>query len=168
MDEGDDGYSTLVSGLNGAMAIVTTSALGQRAGCLVGFHCQCSIDPPRHVVWLSKANYTYRTALHASHLAVHFIGPEHQALAELFGTTTGDDVDKFQLCSVELGPADVPLLADCRNRLVGRRRTVLDDDSDHVCFVLDPIHVDVHGLTPMRLQDVVDLDAGHEADEPAR
>ena len=147
------------------MAIVTTSALGSRAGCLVGFHCQCSIEPPRYAVWLSKANYTYQTAVHATHLGVHFIGSQHQALAELFGTTTGDEIDKFQRCSVDPGPAGVPLLTDCRNRFVGRCCTVLDDGGDHVCFVLEPVSVDVDPLVPLRLHDVADLSAAHGAEE---
>ena len=159
------GLGQLMERVDGAMAIVTTAALGRRDGCLVGFHCQCSIEPPRYAVWLSKANRTYRTAVHATHMAIHFIGPGDRPLAVLFGTTTGDDVDKFQSCSVERGPAGVPLLADCRNRVVGRRLTMLDDGSDHVCFVIEPDRVDVDELTPMRLHEVVDLPAGHDAED---
>ena len=35
---------------------VTTATDGAQAGCLVGFSTQCSIEPPRFGVWLSKLN----------------------------------------------------------------------------------------------------------------
>ncbi len=42
------------------MYVVTAEADGERAGCLVGFASQCSIQPARFMVWLSKTNRTYR------------------------------------------------------------------------------------------------------------
>ena len=44
-----------------------------RAGCLVGFHSQSSIDPRQYAVWLSKANHTYPVALRSELFAVHFL-----------------------------------------------------------------------------------------------
>src|SRR3954453_15530186 len=104
------------------MAIVTTVSGGERAGCLIGFHAQCSIDPPRYVVWLSKANHTFRVALHAQHFAVHFL-PEDifEELPRLFGTVSGDDADKFARCSWDAGPGGVPLLRDLPHRFTAER-----------------------------------------------
>ena len=92
------------------MIVVTAQYRGERGGCLVGFHTQCSIEPPRYAVWLSKANHTTRVALQATHLAVHFLGPDDHDLAALFGEQTGDDVDKFSQCESASGPCDVPVL----------------------------------------------------------
>ncbi|HET6856973.1 MAG TPA: flavin reductase, partial [Streptomyces sp.] len=69
--------------------VVTAAAAGEQAGCLVGFASQCSIDPVRFTVWLSKANRTLRVARAATHLAVHLLGREQLALAELFGGECG-------------------------------------------------------------------------------
>lgn len=44
-------------------------------------------------MWLSKANYTYRMAVHSSHLVIHFLTADDLPLAELFGTQSGDTVD---------------------------------------------------------------------------
>jgi len=44
----------------------------------------------RYCVWLSKANYTYRVAMHASYLVIHLLTADDLPLAELFGTLTGD------------------------------------------------------------------------------
>ena len=69
----EERFGALMGALDAPMAVVTTTAGGERGGCLIGFHAQSSIDPARYTVWLSKANHTYRLALRASHLAVHFL-----------------------------------------------------------------------------------------------
>ncbi|HEY9244451.1 MAG TPA: flavin reductase, partial [Streptosporangiaceae bacterium] len=91
----DDGFGTLMSALDPPLIVVTAAAAGERAGCLVSFHTQSSMTPPRYCVLLSKANHTYGVALRASHLAIHFLAAGDLPLAELFGGQTGDTVDKF-------------------------------------------------------------------------
>ena len=150
------------------MVVVTAAYRGERAGCLVGFHCQCSISPVRHAVWLSKANHTCRVAMQSTHLGVHFLGSEDRALAKLFGEHTGDDTDKFSRCETIEGPHGVPLLSACPDRIVTQRMTAIDDGSDHICFIVEP--VDGHrgvDRAPMRLSDVSHLEPGHAAEERA-
>src|SRR5688572_30127357 len=115
-----EGFGELVASTDPAMVVVTVAADGEVDGCLVGFHSQCSIDPPRHAVWLSVANRTYALAQRATHLAVHRLGSGDRDVAELFGGVTGDDVDKLARCAWESGPSGVPLLERCRARFVGR------------------------------------------------
>jgi flavin reductase (DIM6/NTAB) family NADH-FMN oxidoreductase RutF len=162
-------FTRLVDSLDTPMVIVTAALAGERAGCLVGFHSQCSIDPERYSVWLSKANHTYRVAQLASELAVHFLTQDDHDLAELFGTKSGDDIDKFQFCATERGPHGVPLLARCPNRLIARRTSLLDDGGDHVSFVTEVVDAACPApFVPLRLSDVQDLQPGHEARERPR
>jgi len=164
-------FDAVVRGFDGAMVVVTTAGGDERSGCLVGFHSQCSIEPRRYAVWLSKANHTYRLALLADHLAVHALGAGDDDMAARFGELTGDDVDKFAGVEWSAGPGGVPLLAALPHRFVGRKRTVLDDGSDHVCVVLEPVAADAPGgapLAPLRLRDVQHLHPGHEAEERQR
>jgi len=164
--EDDEAFGALSARLDPAMAIVTTMAGGERAGCLIGFHAQCSIDPVRYVVWLSKANHTHRIAMRASAFAVHFLDRDQRSLAELFGTTSGDDLDKFEHCGWDLVPPGVPVLRDCPNRIIGQRSAMLDEGGDHVCLVLGSIRAEtLEPFTPMRLADVADLDPGHGAED---
>ena len=152
----------LTGELDYPMLIVTTAAGRERAGCLVGFHTQCSIEPPRWAVWLSKANHTYDVALGASTLAVHFPSVDDLDLAELFGEMTGDEVDKFAACAWTPGRDGVPLLDRIPNRIVGRVRDVVDDGGDHQCFVIDIDEVQHRPpLHPLGFQAVRGLDAGH-------
>jgi flavin reductase (DIM6/NTAB) family NADH-FMN oxidoreductase RutF len=164
-----DDYDALMADADTTLVVVTAAYRGERAGCLVGFQCQCSIEPARHAIWLSKANHTCRVALQASHLGVHFLDRADHELARRFGEQTGDEIDKFDGWETIDGPDGVPLLVACPDRLVGRRRTAMDDGSDHICFVVEPIEVQRARRTrdPMRVADAADLTAGHAAEERA-
>ena len=157
-------FNDLVGELDYPMFIATArSETGEPEGCLVGFATQCSIDPCRFLVCISKANRTYRAARAAELVAVHFVPAAAGTLAELFGGETGDDVDKFTHCEWREGPSGVPILADCRNWFAG---AVLDrmDLGDHVGFLLDPVEVELQ--LPQReltFRRVRRIDPGHEA-----
>lgn len=144
----EDSFHRIVSALDYPMFLVTTATAGERAGCLVGFVTQASMDPPRLLVCLSDANHTYATASRADHLIVHVLGEHNDDLARLFGERTGDEVDKFDRCVWRDGPGGAPVVAGTNGwialRIVNRQVT-----GDHVAM----------------LGDVVD--AGHEAERPA-
>ena len=134
-----DAFASIMSSLDNPLIVVTTAEGDERAGCLVGFHAQSSIDPDRYCVWLSKANHTYRVGLRATHLAVHFLTAGDLALAQRFGTLTGDETDKFAGLRVSPGPGGVPVLEDCPHRLILRRVVLLDEGGDHVCVTSEPL-----------------------------
>lgn len=164
----DEAFDAFVARLDGALLVVTAVADEQPAGCIVGFHTQCSIDPPRYAVWLSKANFTYRVALFSSHLALHLVDAGERLLLQLFGGTSGDDTEKFALVDWAPGPGGVPLLMQCPSRVVLERSSVVDDGGDHVCFVGVPVEaVCSPDVVPMRLADASDVEAGHDAEERA-
>ena len=159
-------FAQLIAGLDPAMAVVTAVSDRERAGCLVGFHAQSSIEPERYVVWLSKANHTFRVGLHAQYFGLHFLAEDDVELAALFGTRSGDDVDKFADCAWEPGPGGVPVLTDCPHRFTARRIALLDEGGDHVCLVVEPIEIaPVTPFRPLRLSRASQLAPGHEAEE---
>jgi flavin reductase (DIM6/NTAB) family NADH-FMN oxidoreductase RutF len=153
--------------LDHPMVIVTTASGDVRAGCLVGFHTQCGMEPSAYSVWLSKANHTYRIGSLAEVFAVHFPRRANHDLAELFGSETGDEIDKFERCAWTAGPQGVPLLDDCADRFVGRRIAFLDAGTDHACLILRPLDTahDDRSDRPdwLTLSQVLDLDPGHPA-----
>jgi len=168
MTEGELGraFDELVAVVDPAMVVVTIGVGGDRDGCLVGFHSQCGIDPPRYAVWLSRANRTFDLAGHATHVAVHVLGDGDRDLAELFGGETGDEVDKLAGLAWEPGPGGAPLLARLPSRFVGRVVDRVDADADHLCVVLEPVDAAAGGSGPLlRLAAVTDIDPGHQADE---
>ncbi|MFG2989252.1 flavin reductase family protein [Streptomyces sp. NPDC048257] len=151
--------------LNGPVYVVTVAAEGERSGCLVGFASQCSIRPPRFMVWLSVQNHTFRVARGASHLAVHVLDRGQRSLAELFGGETGDEVDK--LAQVDWRPSadGSPVLTGAAAWFVGRIESRIDG-GDHVGFLLAPTEVGPPVRTAptlLRYRDVKEIDPGHPA-----
>lgn len=153
-----------IAGLDYPMFVVTAADpdSGERAGCLVGFATQCSIDPFRYVVCLSRTNHTHRVAATSRTLAVHALSADQHSLAALFGEQTGDDVDKFAECAWTPGPEGTPLLDDCPRRLVGR---VLDrfDLGDHTGYLLAPRQATGLNMPALMFSAVRDLRPGHPA-----
>jgi flavin reductase (DIM6/NTAB) family NADH-FMN oxidoreductase RutF len=135
-------FDRIVAALDYPMLVATAAAGGERAGCLVGFATQCSIDPPRFLVCLSRSNRTYRLALGAEVLAVHALAADQDDLAELFGGATGDEVDKFDRCRWREGPGCAPILADVPAWFAGTIDSTFDA-GDHVAFVLSPTRVEI-------------------------
>jgi flavin reductase (DIM6/NTAB) family NADH-FMN oxidoreductase RutF len=161
----DRDLDPFLAGLDYPMFIVTAvhRETGTRAGCLVGFATQCSLEPDRFLVCLSHNNYTYRVAMHADVLAVHSPDSAQRELAALFGTRTGDEVDKFARCSWRPGPSGVPILGDCPRRFVGE---VLDrfPVGNHTGFLLSPTEAVGEPMgRSLMFSDISDLDAGHPA-----
>jgi flavin reductase (DIM6/NTAB) family NADH-FMN oxidoreductase RutF len=161
-----DVFAAIMSSLDNPLIVVTTAEGHERAGCLVGFHAQSSINPDRYAVWLSKANYTYRVGLRATHLAIHFLTAADLPLAERFGTLTGDRTDKFAGLRVSPGAGGVPVLEDCPHRLIVRRVVLLDEGGDHVCVTGEPLAAESSGpFEPLRLSRAQHLKPGHTPGE---
>ena len=163
MATADEAFQQIAADLDYPMTIVTTADGDERAGCLVGFVAQCSIDPPLLMVWLSKKNRTARVAKGATTLLVHFAGEDQVGLATLFGTTTGDEVDKFSRCRWEPGPDGLPRLTGCTRWLAGHivERVGTGDHVGHLLEIFDGGTGDWAGQ--LGFQQVKDLEAGHPA-----
>jgi len=134
---------------------------GERAGCLIGFATQCSVHPPRFLACISKENRTFDVIGKAETVAIHFLGRDQRALAELFGGETGDEVDKFELCEWTEGPDGVPVLTDVAGWFAGH---VLDrhDVGDHVGLLVHAVEAqDNGGLPDLGFQSARDIDPGH-------
>jgi flavin reductase (DIM6/NTAB) family NADH-FMN oxidoreductase RutF len=161
----DRGFDEIVADTDPAMVVVTTAAPdGERAGCLVGFSSQASIEPRRLAVWLSRVNRTYRIAMTADHLAVHVLTADDGDVAALFGGHTGDEEDKFAQIAWTPGPGGVPLLDRCPHRIVVRRIAVHDDGGDHVCVTGEPVEsTSPAQFVPLRLSDTRGIAPGHPA-----
>jgi flavin reductase (DIM6/NTAB) family NADH-FMN oxidoreductase RutF len=160
-----DGLDPFLKGLDTPMFVVTAVQrdAAVRAGCLVGFASQCSISPDRFVVWLSEHNHTYRVAQQAAVLAVHGLGEGQREIAGLFGTRTGDEIDKFAHCPWEAGPGGVPILTACPRWFAG---DILDTAvwGNHTGFLLAPREAGGSGdAAPLMFSAVRDLTAAHPA-----
>jgi flavin reductase (DIM6/NTAB) family NADH-FMN oxidoreductase RutF len=164
----EDAFDTLMGSVDPPLIVLTTAAENEQAGCLVGFHAQSSITPQHYSVWLSKANHTYRVGLRAAHFAVHFLTARDFALAERFGTMSGEDTDKFAGVGLDHDQRGVPRLTACQSWLSLERIAILDDGGDHVCLTTRVSSAHTSGVfVPLRVSSAVHLQPGHESQERA-
>jgi flavin reductase (DIM6/NTAB) family NADH-FMN oxidoreductase RutF len=164
-ESAESAFEQLVGQLDYPMFVVTTRGADRLSGCLVGFASQAGITPSRFFVGLSRRNHTFGVAGDAEYLAVHVLAREHLGLARLFGSETGDEVDKFERCRWHEGPHRLPILDDAAAWFVGRiiRRI---DAGDHVGVLLEPFDGEMTSAATGELvsfSDVKDLDPGHDA-----
>ena len=159
-------FDDLMSDLDPPMYVVTAASGAERAGCLVGFAGQTSIDPPRFTVWISRANRTADLAARATRFVVHCLRDDDhdRRIAEVFGELTGDTVDKFALVAWTPMTDGAPALEGC-DYFVGRVLETLETDGDHRGYVLEPEAVRRARGAPSQLglQQAEDLEPGHPA-----
>jgi flavin reductase (DIM6/NTAB) family NADH-FMN oxidoreductase RutF len=155
----------LSKGLDFPMVVVTAFDGGERSGCLVGFHTQCSIDPQRWLVCLSKKNHTFGVAAKARELVVHVLRDDQRGLAELFGGETADAIgveQKFARCIWRESSGGTPILEGCdwfAGRIISRT-----DAGDHVAHVIE---IDAYGIghapaPQLGFQAVTGMTPGHD------
>jgi flavin reductase (DIM6/NTAB) family NADH-FMN oxidoreductase RutF len=158
-----EAFDAFLDDLDHPVFVVTTTDGAERAGCLVGFGTQASIDPPRLLICLSEANRTATVARRADLLAVHVLAGRDHPLAALFGGETGDEVDKFAALAWHPGLGGVPVLEECLRHVIGRIVGRFPF-GDHVGYLLSPLEVAAEGgQDPLTFADVVDVEAGHPA-----
>jgi flavin reductase (DIM6/NTAB) family NADH-FMN oxidoreductase RutF len=159
----DDILARVASSVDPPVMIVTAASDRRADGCLVGFTTQCSIDPLRYLVCLSKENRSFEIALRSRALCVHVLHAteDDRALARLFGEETGFEVDKLAQCGWSAGPLGVPTLDGCdwfSGPVVDRF-----DLGDHVGFTIEVTDADLQRLDEERLSysDVKGLTPGN-------
>ena len=155
----------LVDRADPPLYVVTTAAAGERAGCVVGFATQASIDPPRFLVAISKANRTWqrRPRPRATSRCIC------SGASGLMSSTcsAARPVTRSTSSNSAIGPratAGVPLLDGAAAWFVGR---VIErfDFGDHVGHLLQPVRGGTATTSPdaVTLHDADDLSPGHPA-----
>lgn len=166
VSEATDDVSEAVDGFTARtdtpLYVVTIGTADQEfSGCLAGFVTQCSITPSRFLICLSKLNHSFFVGERAIGIGLHLLGETQTDLASLFGEFTGDEVDKFEHCSWQVGSSGAPILSECAAWLGGR---VLDrfGVGDHEALLMRPTEGGTgrhRGL--LTLRNSPDFQAGH-------
>jgi flavin reductase (DIM6/NTAB) family NADH-FMN oxidoreductase RutF len=163
MTDDTSAFDQIVKTLEYPMFVIAAAADGDVGACLVGFTSQCSIEPSRFAVFLSKANHTWRVAGAASVLVVHRLRDDQHELAEHFGGTSAyDDPDKLAEWPWTPGPDGAPVIDGCdwfAGRIVERL-----DAGDHEAFVLEPFAGECRVIDQLDSQEAFDIEAGRPVD----
>jgi flavin reductase (DIM6/NTAB) family NADH-FMN oxidoreductase RutF len=113
----DRPFDRIAAALDYPMYVVSAAVGSDRDACLVGFATQCSIDPARYLVCLSKRNRTYEIARRTPTLVVHVLHEGDEVFARHFGeesekpsSGSGTHVaDKLAGCPWSPGPGGAPV-----------------------------------------------------------
>jgi flavin reductase (DIM6/NTAB) family NADH-FMN oxidoreductase RutF len=159
-----DAIGAFVEATDYPLLVITTIADGgQRSGCLAGFVTQCSIDPPRFLVCISRVNHTFDVVQRARFMVLHLLGERQSDLASRFGERTGDSVDKFTDVRWHPGPEGVPVLDEC-SAWVLVEILARFDVGDHQAVLAGPLDGGAGNQSGLLiLSNAPPLDAGHPA-----
>ncbi len=146
------------------IVVTTASPDGELSGCLAGFITQCSIEPPRFLVCISKTNHTFDVVTRSEVLALHLLGDDQNDVASLFGEATGDEVDKFANISWHASTLGVPVLDECAAWLaMGIVRPI--NAGDHMALMTYPLIGGPGSRSGLlTLRSAISLEAGHSPD----
>lgn len=136
--------------LNTTGCIVTSEFRGRRDGCYVSFITPCSIHPPRVLVLTSHENLTHELVEQSGVLALHPVARGQEQWVELFGKTTGREVDKFASLIWKPGQTGVPILGAALGYIEGH---VLDSMlcGDHTAHLVEPVAAALRDLDAVPL-----------------
>ncbi len=76
--------------------IVTARAKGKNNAMAVAWHAPISFNPPLYGVSISPKRFTYQLIADSKEFAVNFLPFEKAELVISVGSTSGQDIDKFQ------------------------------------------------------------------------
>ncbi len=117
--------------------VISVDREGKPNGMIAGWNMKCSMDPPLFAVSLSKKGYTHRLIRESREFVIAVPNKELEDTLVLFGSTHGDEIDKFCESKVETVEAEMirsPLLRKATINL--ECELVKEVDSgDHIIFI---------------------------------
>jgi flavin reductase (DIM6/NTAB) family NADH-FMN oxidoreductase RutF len=118
--------------------IVTSAFEGESDGCFVSYIAPSSINPPRLLVLSSVHTTTHSLILRSGALAVQPLASDQGQLFELFGHSSGHNVDKLGAVRWSPGQTGSPLLEDAIGYIEGRVIGTMDC-GDHTACLVEPV-----------------------------
>jgi len=107
------------------------------SGMIASWHMKCSNNPPLYAVCLSKGGYTGKLIRKSEDFVIALPNKGLVKEVEYFGTTHGDEVNKFHDTGIEKGKAkvvDSPILTEATINLECRLDKEVDS-GDHVIYI---------------------------------
>lgn len=81
--------------------VISIDKNGRPSGMIAGWNMKCSTDPPLFAVSLSKKGYTHKLISQSKEFVIAVPNMDLKNELELFGSTHGDKIDKFQTTQIE-------------------------------------------------------------------
>ncbi len=120
--------SQVLSIISHPVAIITTKKGEKMNGMTAAWVCQISIDPPIMCVSISPLRHTWEMLEKTDYFGVSLLGDGQERIAEVFGTVSGRDTNKFGVLGIEpiIGKEDVPLIPGSLAAFVCKKKDAVE------------------------------------------
>lgn len=81
--------------------VISVDKKGKPSGMIAGWQMKCSMDPPLFAIALSKKGYTHKLIQESKEFVIAVPNKELEKEVVFFGSTHGDEVDKFKETNIE-------------------------------------------------------------------
>ena len=81
--------------------IVTASARGRDNAMTAAWHSSISLEPPLYGIAIASRRFTYQLIIESREFGINFIPSEKASLAAEIGSTSGQQIDKFERFNIK-------------------------------------------------------------------
>ena len=127
----EDLFRELFRRLAAGVSIITVNYNGVPFGFTATSVASLSAKPPRFTFNMARSSRSWPAVANTSHIGLHMLGLENQALADRFAKTK----DRFEGDHWALGPHEVPILKDVTGWLIGKVQMRLSFENNAVVVV---------------------------------
>lgn len=117
--------------------VISTDSFGKPGGMIAGWNMKCSVEPALIAVSLSKKGYTQELIRQSREFVIAVPGKELEEPLLFFGSTHGNETDKFNETGIETEQAQIvkpPLLKDAAINFECELFKEVDS-GDHIIFI---------------------------------
>jgi len=117
--------------------VISTDSGGKPNGMIAGWNMKCSNDPPLFAVSLSKNGNTHKLIQESKEFVIAVPNKELINEVEFFGSTHGNEVDKFKETKIETANAKYvksPLIKNATINFECKLEKEIDS-GDHIIFI---------------------------------
>jgi len=107
------------------------------SGMIAGWNMKCSIEPPLFAVSLSKKGHTHKLIQQSKEFVIAVPNKELKEAVLLFGSTHGNEVDKFAESKIETAKAEFVKSPLIKNATINFECKLFKevDSGDHIIFI---------------------------------
>ena len=117
--------------------VISVDKNGKPSGMVAGWNMKCSFDPPLFAVSLQKKGHTHKLIRESKEFVIAVPNKELEKELMFFGTTRGDEVDKFKKTGIKTEKAKYvksPLIKDATMNFECKLEEEVDS-GDHIIFI---------------------------------
>ena len=117
--------------------VISIDENGKPSGMIAGWNMKCSMEPPLFAVSLSKKGYTHKLIQQSKEFVIAVPNKELEKSLLLFGSTHGDETDKFAESKIKTAKAEFVKSPLIKNATINFECELFKeiDSGDHIIFI---------------------------------